>query len=198
MAKASKNTAKKAEKWYMTLLGGIIGMLLGLIPSAVCILIFNKLYFVFLIFIPVLVCLFIRIFHGKRGVFTVITAIVLSLIGVYLTGFLIAAGDLVSYYGLPAFEVFRLSFLMLGELNVYGVQVWHDLTHDIFNVIFILSYLAVGMLFSWEFILRSAEAKGGKSDTQPPKDSGESDDDEYEYEYVYEDELEPDDIVEEE
>lgn len=191
MANPTYNS-KANNRWYLTLLGGIIGMLLGLIPSAVCILIFNKLYFIFLIFLPILICLFIRIFRGRRNLISIITGAILSLIGVYLTGFLIASGDLINSYGLPSFELLRLPILMIGEFSNYGVSVWHDLTDDIFNVIFILAYLAVGLMFSWEFILKPAPSE--KTDTAP-SDSSPADSEEYEYEYVYEDELEPDDIV---
>ncbi|MBQ6540824.1 MAG: hypothetical protein IJL71_07350 [Oscillospiraceae bacterium] len=186
---------KSEGKWYRTLLGGLLGLLMGLIPSALSVLLFGRLYYFCYIFIPIIICLFIRLFRGNRGRLSLLFAGILSLIGIYFTGFFIMAANLVSAYELPNHEVFRLTFLMMKEFSAYGSEALKTLAGDVFKVIFILAYLAVGLLFSREFILKCEKPAGKASGLsgRSKKEVGESEDGEYEY--VYEDELLPDDEV---
>lgn len=193
-----ESKATKEGKWYMTVIGGLIGLILGVIPIAACILLFDQLYFICLMFTPVLACLFIRILKGSRNVKSIIYAAVLSVAATLIAGFMLEAGSLVSLYELPWYEILRLTFIMIGSMTEYFRDVWSDLTGDIFNVVFIISYLAIGLMFSWEFIFKTntkkAVAATNEGSVSELNDSDSSDDD-GEYEYVYEDELEADDVT---
>lgn len=180
--------APKKGTWYMTLLGGIIGLILGLIPVAASILIFNQLYFICLVFIPVLACLFIRLLGGYKNIYSILYATLLSLIGTAIAGAMLEADALIQIYALPKHELIRLSALMLAEISTYGADIWTTLTANIFNVIILIGYIVIGLLFSWEFIFRpnkkntKVEASVESTDTE-------------EFEYVYEDELEAGDEI---
>lgn len=174
----------KQGKWYMTLLGGIIGLILGLIFPIASILIFNQLYYICLMFIPVIICLFIKLLLGCKNVYSIIYATLLSLIGTVIAGFMLEADIYIQMYSMPKYELIRLTALMIADIGTYGANVWPTLIGDIFNVIIILAYLAIGLLFSWEFIFKPIKKNV----------AAESSNDE-EYEYVYEDELESDDEV---
>lgn len=187
-----ENKAPKQGKWYMTLIGGLIGLILGFIPSAASILIFNELYFVCLMFTPILACLFIKFLGGNKNIYALLYAIVLSLIGTAIAGFMLEANVLIQIYTLPKQEIIRLTALMIAEIGTYGADVWSTLTADVFNIIILIGYLVIGILFSWEFILRP---KAKKAEEAEASDTSKNEEEKEEFEYVYEDELESDDEV---
>ena len=171
----------KSKAAILTIIGGLVGLIVSLIPITVSRLALHKLYYVVLILIPVCICLFIRIFRGNRSISALIYATALSLVGVYLASAVIMAANLIDENSLPAGRLFQLFGILTLNVNTYGGELLTSIFSDVFNVIFILAYLAVGIMFSWEFIFKSAK--------KPAADN------EDEYELVYEDELEPDDEV---
>lgn len=171
----------KSKATILTIIGGLVGLIASLIPITVSRLAFHKLYYVFLILIPVCICLFIRVFRGNRSISALIYAAVLSLVGVYLASAVVMAASIIEENSLPAGRIFQLFGILTLNVNAYGGELLTSIFNDVFNVIFILAYLAVGIMFSWEFILKSAKKSAAHT--------------EEEYELVYEDELEPDDEV---
>lgn len=165
----------------LTIIGGLVGLIVSLIPITVSRLALHKLYYVFLILIPVCICLFIRVFRGNRNLSALIYTAALSLVGVYLTSAVIMAANLIEENSLPAGRLFQLFGILTLNVSAYGGELLTSIFSDVFNVIFIVAYLAVGIMFSWEFIFKS-----------PKKPAADNED---EYELVYEDELEPDDVV---
>lgn len=189
MAKASS----KQGKWYMTLLGGIIGLILGFIPSALSVLIFNQLYFICLMFTPILACLFISLLGGCKNIYALLYSIFLSFVGTLVAGFMLEADVVMQMYDLPKHELIRLTAIMIANLTTYLPEVWTTLTADVFNIIILLGYITIGVIFSWDFIFKP-KAKVS-SVTEINESISEDNENSSEFEYVYEDELEPDDEI---
>jgi len=182
----------------MTIIGGIIGLILGLIPSAASILIFNELYFICLMFTPILACLFMKLLGGHKNAWALVYSVVLSIISAALAGFMLQADVLIQWYELPKYEIIRLSALMIAEIQTYGPEVLATFTNNIFNIIILIGYITIGVLFSWSFIFTSAKKKEAEETIKEKAEASEGIEEEYEYEYVYEDELEEgDETVEE-
>lgn len=190
-----KSKSSKPGKWYMTLLGGLIGLILGLIPSAASILIFNELYFIFLMFTPVLACLFIKLLGGNKNIYAILYSVLISLSGTFVAGFMLEADVVMQMYDIPKYELIRLTALMIADITNYGPQVWATITADIFNILILLGYIAIGILFSWEFIFSSRNYKLTDAEGEDSSSNSGNDESSTEFEYVYEDELEPDDEI---
>ena len=154
-------------------------MLAGLVLALISVLIFGRLYYIFLTFLPISVCLFARLCGGRSSRLTLVYALLLSVVGVYLTSAAVIAADAVRTNSLPSHVFFQLWGIVLFNVPKYGGEVLGSIFGDVFDVLFIAAYLAIGILISWELIIKTAAAK-------PEED---------EYELVYEDELEPGDEV---
>lgn len=183
----------KSGKWYMTILGGLIGLILGLILPCLSIIFFHQLYFVCLMFTPILACLFIKLLRGNKNIYAMLYVILMSLICTLISGFILEADVLIQVYALPKHEIIRLTFLMIAEFGTYFADVWQTIAGDIFNVIIIIAYIAIGVIISWEFIFKSIKKKAEVIESSEVSDEAPASEDEFEY--VYEDELEPDDEI---
>ena len=186
-----ENKAPKQGKWYMTIIGGLIGLILGLILPSLSIILFDQLYYVCLMFAPILACLFIKLLGGCKNIYSLLYALLISLIVTVISGLMLEANSLVQYFALPKYEHFRLTALMIAEFGTYGPNVWTTLTSDIFDLIILIGYLTIGILFSWEFIFRPTSKKSEEKEDLP----SETEENNEEFEYVYEDELEADDEI---
>ncbi len=187
------NTVIKTGKWYMTLIGGLLGLILGLILPCLSVVFFHQLYFVCLMFTPILGCLFIKLLHGNKNIYALLYVILLSLICTIISGYMLEADIIIQMYSLPKYEIARLTYAMILDFGTYFPNVWKTIASDIFNIIIIVAYIAIGVIASWEFIFKSIKNKAEV--TESSETSEETKNTEEEFEYVYEDELGADDEI---
>ena len=134
------------KKNYLTgILGALIGMLIGLIPSLLSLQLFDRIYSVLYIFVPLLSLLGYRRFHGKLGAAALMIVAFLSLCGVVLQEFLAVTLSFKQELGMTMLPAMKYTLNVLFNRIGVGVMILESITELIF--------MAAGLFLSWLFLL---------------------------------------------
>lgn len=138
--------AQEQKKNYLTgIIGAVIGVLIGLIPSLLSLQLFDRIYSVLYILVPLFSLLGYRRFHGKLGAPALMIVAVLSLGGVVLLEFLAVTLSFKQELGMTLLPAMKYTLNVLFNSVGVGVMIQESITE--------LFFMAAGIFLSWLFLL---------------------------------------------
>lgn len=155
---ARKNTEENAikERYLTGTIGALFGVLVGLVPSLLSILLFDRIYTVLFVIVPLLAVLGYRKFHGKRSGVSILIVIILSLAGVVMLEFLAVAISFKQELGLSLMQALRYTLGYLFSVMGIGVLLQENLAE--------LLFMAIGIFISWPFLVQTNHRKKEHAD----------------------------------
>lgn len=147
-----KSAGKHDALLPISVVGGLIGMLVGILPATIWVLIFGVSFSPLYIFLPLIIYLSIKIFkgyHGKRGV---ITTFIFTIIGTYLTLLSCqAALEVAKYYK------YNMSFLSVPLVTITMIGKDNALPGPLLSASYILPvvFVILGALLAYELLMQA-------------------------------------------
>jgi hypothetical protein len=135
----------------VSVVGGIVGMLIGTLPASVWVLLFGTSFSPMYVFLPLFIYLGIRVFRGCRDRRGFAVACILSVIGFFLTVLSCqAALDVLK---------FKMLFLNLPLVTVTMIGGGGSLSEPVFSstYLFPVLFTALGVMLVYELMLRPQE-----------------------------------------
>jgi hypothetical protein len=147
----------------LSVIGALVGMLVGTLPATACALIFGVAFSPLYAFMPLIVYLGIRLFGGLDGRRGLITLCVFSAVGFYLTLVSCQAANYVIEYHVLFLSIPLVTMSLLGQPSVLPAHIFSSFY--IFPFVFTL----LGVFLSEELLMRQKEPP---SDTKPATEDG--------------------------
>ena len=147
MTETTKQAAEENERKgsYVTgFIGGVLGVLVGLVPSLLSILLFDRIYTVLFALVPLCAMWGYRRLNGKRSSASIVIIILLSLAGVVLLEFLAVTISFKQEYGMTLLPAMRFTLNYLFTSVGVGVMLQESLTE--------LLFMAIGIFIAWRFL----------------------------------------------
>lgn len=141
---------------YLTgILGAIIGMLVGTLPSLLTILFADSIYALLFALIPIGAYFGYKLFRGRMNKFALLVSILAAVFGVFLLNF-----ELMIYYLINDYYfTFKEALGFLLEELAYG-EYWLSIARDSLLEFF---FAALGVLFAWRLISRTADSNAAEA-----------------------------------
>lgn len=130
----------------ISIVGALLGMLVGIIPSIIGILLFKSTYAVLFLTIPLGICGGIIMLKGYRDKCALILMIIFSLLGVYLTIVIYESAIFAVLYNMSLFNIPLITILMFGSADI-----WSSFS---LNSIYAFIFVALGVWISWEILAK--------------------------------------------
>ena len=106
---------KETKLLHLSVIGAIIGMLVGFIPLTLITYIMGRVYYPLYVIIALMIYLFVRLFRGGRDIRTMIFASVLSLYAAYIARLACLAALYIRYYSLSFTKIPGLVLEAFGK-----------------------------------------------------------------------------------
>lgn len=143
---------------YLTgVLGALIGMIIGTIPSLLTIVYMQMEYAVLFALIPICAYLGYKIFQGKMNKAALIVSIVMAVLGVVIMYFEFILFTMVHDYGYPFSEALRFLPVIMRDPEVWKEAFTGSLQEFLFS--------AIGVFVAWGLISRTATGAVADADT---------------------------------
>lgn len=134
---------------YITgIIGAILGMLIGTIPSFFTIVWMNTIYALLFALIPLFAYHGYRLLRGKMNKFVIVLSIIMGIAGVYVLNFALLGYNVMTGYGLSIVDYFTVLPIFLSDTDVW-ISMTTDSIVDFFFVI-------VGIAIVWKQITRTS------------------------------------------
>lgn len=153
----AENQVQKAElsekngNYFTGLIGAILGMLVGIIPTLLTVIFNDTIYAVLFAIIPLCIYQGYKLCKGKMNRVVIVISIILSIISVYMMTILLAAYQLVAMNGIPL----GMAFTALAEVLV-SLDIWIEITVESY-MYFI--FVAIGIYIAWNKISRTKDTE---------------------------------------
>ena len=147
MTETTKQAAEENERKgsYLTgFIGGVLGVLVGLVPSLLSILLFDRIYTVLFALVPLCAMWGYRKLNGKRSGASIVIIILLSLAGVVLLEFLAVTISFKQELGMTLLPAMRFTLNYLFSSVGVGVMLQESLAE--------LLFMAIGIFIAWHFL----------------------------------------------
>ena len=147
MTETTKQAAEENERKgsYLTgFIGGVLGVLVGLVPSLLSILLFDRIYTVLFALVPLCAMWGYRKLNGKRSSASIVIIIILSLAGVVLLEFLAVTISFKQELGMTLLPAMRYTLNYLFSSVGVGVMLQESLAE--------LLFMAIGIFIAWRFL----------------------------------------------
>ena len=147
MTETTKQAAEENERKgsYLTgFIGGVLGVLVGLVPSLLSILLFDRIYTVLFALVPLCAMWGYRRLNGKRSGASIVIIILLSLAGVVLLEFLAVTISFKQELGMTLLSAMRFTLNYLFSRVGVGVMLQESLAE--------LLFMAIGIFIAWHFL----------------------------------------------
>ena len=147
MTETTKQAAEENERKgsYLTgFIGGVLGVLVGLVPSLLSILLFDRIYTVLFALVPLCAMWGYRKLNGKRSGASIVIIILLSLAGVVLLEFLAVTISFKQELGMTLLSAMRFTLNYLFSSVGVGVMLQESLAE--------LLFMAIGIFIAWHFL----------------------------------------------
>ncbi len=125
-------------------IGGILGVLVGLVPSLLSILLFDRIYAALFALVPLCAMWGYRKLRGKRSHGSIVIVIVLSLLGVVLLEFLAVAISFKQELGMSIVPAMRYTLNYLFSSVGIGVLLQESISE--------LLFMALGIILAWRYL----------------------------------------------
>ncbi|MBQ0134965.1 MAG: hypothetical protein KBS46_07560 [Clostridiales bacterium] len=152
IAAAEEKAADNAQRgsYLLGILGALLGMIAGCLPSVLTILFTQTVYALLVALIPIGSYYGYKLLGGRMNKTPLILSILSSVLGVFVLNVLVVAGTLVKEIGFSLVEAFPVSLSLMTDPEFRSLLVSDSLTY--------LLFAALGLLWSWRFISRTAES----------------------------------------
>ena len=147
--KAEKNA--KSGSYITGFLGAVVGMVVGLIPSALTIILMERVYALLFPLIPLAAYQGYKLARGKMNKMALVVSIVLSIAGVYVLEFGLLGYYLIRDLGLTFREMLTVMPAALGDGAMWAEITTGAITEFIF--------VALGIFFAWSQISRTSKTE---------------------------------------
>ena len=127
-----------ANRLLLTLLGALIGAIIGIIPLALFGAITKSNPYVLLILVPIGVFIFTKLLHGYTDRRGLVILIVISLVALYSAEIVFSALKYCTEFNVPFYEVFRVSYYLF-----FGSYALSLITS---GILYIIIFSAVGII----------------------------------------------------
>ena len=141
--------SSRKTSYLLGTVGAFLGMIIGILPSVLTILLAETIYSVLFMIIPVSIIYFYKIFKGKLGLYSLIVTIIMSLVSVVFMQYLVIV----------------LVFMEMGTSISDSFALCNMLYMNLEGIIEIITssgseytFLVIGLFFTWQTI--SASHKG--------------------------------------
>ncbi len=148
-AKAEKNA--RGGSYLLGALGAFLGAVVGVLPSALTILVAQRIYVLLFIIIPLASYAGYRLLKGRMNYVALILSIVFSVLGVYLLNFAVQLYYVADYYAISFSDAMSLVPAMLGD-----PEMWLEISKDE-DFIKCILFVAVGIFLAWGQISRTSK-----------------------------------------
>ncbi|MGM9521890.1 MAG: hypothetical protein ACI3VB_05370 [Oscillospiraceae bacterium] len=143
-AKESAEENERSGSYICGIVGALLGMLVGIIPSFLTIIFMERIFALLFALIPLCAYYGYKLFKGRMNKAVVTVSIVMSIVGIYVLQFAVVGYSLVADYYLTVGEMFSVMPVFLGDISV-----WAELTVDsIMDFVFV----AIGVTMVWSQI----------------------------------------------
>lgn len=149
-----KSTRKHDPLLPISVVGGLVGMLIGILPATIWLLIFGASFSPLYIFLPLIIYLGIKIFKGYNGKRGIITTCIFTLIGTYLTMLSCqAALEVAKYYK------YHMSFLSVPLVTITKIGKSNALPGPLFSAAYVFPavFIILGVLLAYELLMQIKE-----------------------------------------
>lgn len=156
---ARQESAGSAQQGsYLTgIVGAVLGVLVGLVPSLLSILLFDRIYTALFVIVPLLAALGYRRFRGKRSGESIGIIILLSLAGVVLLELLAVTISFKQEFGMTFVSAMRFTLNNIFTRIGIGVLLQENLAE--------LFFMAIGVFIAWPFLSRSSRGREAQAET---------------------------------
>ncbi len=145
--------------YAMGILGAALGMLVGLIPNLLTIVLAERIYGILFALVPICAMFGYKLFKGKMGKASIAIVIVLSLLGVVLIPYLELVFYLVRDSGFTLGQAFDIARLYMTQPEFLG-----EISGDLLQL---LLFMVIGIAIAWRYMssqtnsstVQSAEAQ---------------------------------------
>ena len=132
--------------------GAFLGTLVGILPSALTIILAERIYVILFALIPVCAYMGCRLLRGRMNYFALVVTVVFSVLGVYLLNFGVTLYSLAD-----AFELGIKDALTLFPYMLIDPEVWEEISRGE-DFIKCLLFAAAGIFLAWGMISRTAKS----------------------------------------
>ena len=134
---------------YLTgLIGGILGMIVGTIPSFLVIILIQRVYALLFALIPLFAYYGYKMLGGRMNRAALLVSVVMAIVGVYFLEFALLAYALADDFGLSAAAVIRTLPIYLED-----PEVWLDITK---GAVMEFLFAGIGLVMVWGQISRTS------------------------------------------
>lgn len=154
VTETTKQAAEENERRgsYLTgFVGGVLGVLVGLVPSLLSILLFDRIYTVLFALVPLCAMWGYRKLNGKRSNASIVIIIILSLAGVVLLEFLAVTISFKQELGMTLLPAMRFTLNYLFTSVGVGVMLQESLAE--------LLFMAIGIFIAWRFLAHTNQGE---------------------------------------
>lgn len=149
-AKADQNSRRGS--YLLGVIGAFLGAVVGVLPSALTILLMQKIFVYLFILIPLCAYFGYKLLRGKMNYVALIATILFSVLGVYILNFGVQLYYIADYYGIAFGDALSLLPAMVGD-----PEVWLEITKDS-DFIKCAVFTALGILLAWGVISRTSKS----------------------------------------
>ncbi len=153
-AKSKAEDSLRSGSYITGIIGAVLGMLVGIIPSTLTIIFANKIYVLLFAIIPFCIYSGYNLLRGKKNYAALVLSIVLSIVGVYalnyisfIYSFMDTLGE---YYSLTFKETLTILPALIGSGELFV-----EITKSS-DFIYCLIFVAAGIFLTWGRISRTA------------------------------------------
>lgn len=155
MERVTETARRQAEdnlnngNYFTGILGAILGMIVGIIPSLLTIIFLESIYSLLFALIPMAIYFGYKLCKGKLNKAPLVISIVLSVVAVYVIEIVLLIYTVIAEFGVPFGTALSATMELLGSGDT-----WSAITQDAVSSFI---FTALGIFIAWGYISRTAQ-----------------------------------------